>query len=341
MPPAPSRDLPGRPSVGGCRTVHRALDLRGLQHAVGVALVLGASACGGADAAARTDVAAATTAQRAEFDGAAAMAHVERQVAFGARVPGSAAHRAAGDWLVSELRRRADTVLVQRWTHVTADGQRLPMRNILARFRSRDPRRVLYLAHWDSRPVADMESDPARAALPVPGANDGASGVAILLGVADALRRTAPTVGVDLLLVDGEDWGSFDTNTDVLIGSEWFAEHLPEPGYAPEVGVLWDMVGDSMPVFEQEANSVQGAPEVVQRVWATAQRLGHGAVFTNRQGIAITDDHLPLLRKGLRVIDVIDLDYPWHHRTGDTADKVSRATLQLVGDVAVAVIRGL
>jgi Zn-dependent M28 family amino/carboxypeptidase len=295
------------------------------------------AACGGADAAARREPGSVTT--TSEFDGAAAKASVARQVGFGARVPGTAAHRNAGDWLLAELRRRADTVIVQEWTHVTADGKRLPMRNILARFRPADAKRVLYLAHWDSRPVSDQETDPARAAEPVPGANDGASGVAILLGVADALKKRPPALGVDLLLVDGEDWGNFDTDTDVLIGSRWFAEHLPEPGYAPLMGVLWDMVGDSVPVFEQEANSVESAPEVVQRVWTTAQRLGHGGVFTNRQGLQITDDHVPLLRKGLRVIDVIDLDYPWHHLTGDTADKVSQSTLQLVGDVAIAVIR--
>ena len=215
------------------------------------------------------------------------------------------------------------------------------MRNLLARFRPQEARRVLYVAHWDSRPIADSDPDPAKRREPVLGANDGGSGVAILLGVAEALARRAPEVGVDLLLVDGEDYGDFETNTDVLIGSRYFADHLPEPGYAPLLGVLWDMVGDEDPVFEQEANSVRGAPEVVQRVWSTAQRLGHGAIFTNRSGLAITDDHVPLLAKGLRVIDVIDLDYPWHHTVGDTVDRVSSRTLQLVGDVAVAVIRDL
>jgi glutaminyl-peptide cyclotransferase len=310
--------------------------------AIILAVLAVAVACGGADASARAGAGGSASADRAatsEFDGAAALEYVRRQVAFGARVPGTAPHRAAGDWLVAELRKRADTVLVQEWTHTTVEGTRLPMRNIVARFRPADPRRVLYLAHWDSRPTADNEPDPVKAALPVPGANDGGSGVAILLGVADALHERSPSVGVDLLFVDGEDWGSFDTNIDVLIGSRYFATHLPEEGYAPLLGVLWDMVGDSVPVFEQEANSVQAAPEVVQRVWTTAQRLGHGAVFTNRQGLAITDDHLPLIEKGLRVIDVIDLDYAWHHTTEDTADKVSRATLQLVGDVALAVIR--
>lgn len=305
----------------------------------GALLSLG-TACGGerADAAGRAAPGAGTA---SEFDGAAALEAVRAQVAFGPRVPGTPAHARAADWLEAELRRMADTVLVQRWTHTTADGRPLSMRNILARFRPSEERRVLYLAHWDSRPIADSDPDPAKRSEPVLGANDGGSGVAILLGVAEALARRAPEVGVDLLLVDGEDYGDFETDTDVLIGSRYFAERLPEPGYAPLFGVLWDMVGDEEPVFKQEAFSVRGAPEVVQRVWSTAQRLGHGAVFTNATVLGITDDHVPLLAKGLRVIDVIDLDYPWHHTVADTPDKVSQRTLQLVGDVAVALIREL
>ena len=295
-------------------------------------------ACGGADAAARDGSVVVPT---NEFDAAAALAYVRTQVAFGARVPGTPAHKAMGDWLVAEMRRRADTVIVQEWTHTTADGKRLPMRNVLARFRPADPRRVLYLAHWDTRPRSDKETDPVLAAQPVPGANDGGSGVAVLFGVADALKKLPPTVGVDLLFVDGEDYGNFDTDTDVLIGAKYFAEHLPGPDYQPMLGVLWDMVGDAEPVFEQEAYSVQAAPEVVQRVWTTAQRLGHGAVFSNRAGLAITDDHVPLNAAGLRVIDVIDLDYPWHHLTGDTPDKVVAKTLGIVGSVALALIREL
>ncbi|MCE9603061.1 MAG: M28 family peptidase [Gemmatimonadetes bacterium] len=300
------------------------------------ALAAATFACGGADAAARDGTAVAAI---SEFDAVAAHGYVEKQVAFGPRVPGTPAHKAMGDWLIAEMRRRADTVIVQEWTHTSSDGKRLPMRNVLARFRPTDPKRVLYLAHWDTRPRSDKETDPVLAARPVPGANDGGSGVAILFGVADALKKVPPTVGVDLLFVDGEDYGSFDTGTDVLIGAKYFAEHLPEPGYQPMLGVLWDMVGDADPVFEQEAYSVQAAPEVVQRVWTTAQRLGHGSVFSNREGLAITDDHVPLNAAGLRVIDVIDLDYPWHHMTGDTPDKVVTSTLGIVGAVAITVIR--
>ncbi len=299
------------------------------------------AACGGADAAGRSAPGSSAAATPGGFDGAAAMGYVKVQVDFGPRIPGTAAHRAAGDWILAQLRARADTVVVQTWIHTTADGQKLPMRNFLARFRPTESRRVLYLAHWDSRPRADRSSDPASVALGVPGANDGGSGVAILLGVADALKKVPASVGVDLLFVDGEDWGDFDTKTDVLIGARHFAEHLPEVGYAPLFGVLWDMVGDANPRFEQESHSIRSAPEVVQRVWSTAQRMGHGAVFSNREYGPITDDHLPLIEKGLRVIDVIDLDYPWHHTTEDTLDKVSQSTLKLVGDVALRLLRDL
>jgi glutaminyl-peptide cyclotransferase len=298
-----------------------------------VGLMLGA--CSGSDAAEGQGAAV----RAVEFDGAAAIGYVRRQVEFGPRVPGTAPHRAMGDWLVAELRTRADTVIVQEWTHTTADGKRLPMRNVLARFKPSETRRVLYVAHWDTRPVADKETDPAKAAMPVPGGNDGGSGVAILMGVADALKKAPANVGVDLLFVDGEDWGNFESNTDVLIGSTYFADHLPSATYAPELGVVWDMVGDEFPVFQFETNSLQAAPEVVQRVWATAKRLGYETTFQSREYGPITDDHLPLIRKGLKVIDVIDLDYPWHHTTEDTADKVSQRTLQIVGDVAMALLR--
>jgi hypothetical protein len=307
--------------------------LRALVRPLAVGAML--ASCAGSDAAGGGTAAA----QVVEFDGAAALADVRRQVEFGPRVPGTPPHRAMGDWLVSELRANADTVIVQEWTHTTADGRRLPMRNVLARFSPANPRRVLYLAHWDTRPVSDKETDPARAALPVPGGNDGGSGVAILLGVADALKKAPANIGVDLLFVDGEDWGSFDTNTDVLIGSTYFAEHLPSPSYAIEFGVLFDMVGDEFPAFLFETNSLQAAPEVVQRVWATAKRLGYETTFQSRESYPITDDHVPLIRKGFKVIDVIDLDYPWHHTPDDTADKVSQRTLQIVGDVAMALLR--
>ena len=295
---------------------------------------------------------------RTAFDGDSALAYAGEQVAFGPRVPGTAAHRKAGDWIVEQMRKRADTVIEQTWTHVTAKGDTLPMRNILARFRPDVPQRVLYLTHWDTRPTADEEWNLGAKQQPIPGANDGASGVGLFVALGDVLKKTPPTVGVDLLFVDGEDYGNFDNYDvnkpqqapDVLIGSTYFANHLPGADYKPLYGVLFDMIGDKDLNIYQEPNSIQAAPEVVSRVWETAKDLGYQKYFipeAHRYGT--TDDHIPLIAKGLRVIDVIDIDYGpttsdgsanpnYHHTLQDTMDKISAKSLQVVGDVATTLV---
>lgn len=278
-----------------------------------------------------------------EFDGAAALQYVQQQLAFGPRIPGSAGHQQMAAWLDSLLRTRADSVVAQRWVHVTRQGDSLPMVNLIARFNPSAPERILYLAHWDTRPRADAPSS-RDSTLPVPGANDGGSGVAILLGVADALKRSPPGVGVDLLFVDGEDYGSFDAglDQDVLIGSRYYSVH-PLPGAPPLFAVLFDMVGDRDLRIPREGSSVTGAPDVVEMVWSMAERLGYQDIFVPEDQGAITDDHIPLQQVGIRAIDLIDLDYGpqngWHHSPDDTIDKVSAASLRAVGEVAVAVIR--
>jgi glutaminyl-peptide cyclotransferase len=285
------------------------------------------------------------------FDGEVARGYVKTQLDFGARVPGTDAARKAGDWIVAEMRQRADTVIEQRWNHVTAKGDTLPLRNIFARFRPQATTRILYITHWDSRPVSDQAEDPARRSLPVPGANDGASGVALFIALGDVLKKTPPTVGVDLLFVDGEDYGkSFDAPyKDVLLGSQYFAEHLPSPDYKPIFGILFDMIGDKELNILQEGNSMRQAPEVVSRVWQKAADMGYDKAFIAREGYDVTDDHVPLLNKGLRVIDVIDLDYGplgpdgqanpnYHHTMQDTMDKISARSLQIVGDVALGLL---
>ena len=283
------------------------------------------------------------------FDGEAARGYVKTQLDFGSRVPGTEAARKTGDWIVAEMRQRADTVIEQKWNHVTAKGDTLPLRNIFARFRPQATTRILYVTHWDSRPVSDQAEDPAKRSLPVPGANDGASGVGLFIALGDILKKTPPTVGVDLLFVDGEDYGTFGPpDVDVLLGSTYFAANQP-PGYQPIFGVLFDMIGDADLEIPQESNSVERAPEVVARVWDTAAKLGYQRYFPPRTGYAVTDDHIPLLDKGLRVIDVIDLDYlgppgsgkpNYHHTPDDTLDKVSARSLKIVGDVAYALITG-
>lgn len=273
-----------------------------------------------------------------EFDGQSAFAYIEAQVGFGPRIPGTEAHRRMAEWLDSLLRQRADTLVVQRWEHVTTKGDTLPLSNFLARFNPAVEKRILFLAHWDSRPTADGPTSRDSTA-PVPGANDGGSGVALLLGVADVLDRAPPGIGVDLLFVDGEDYGDFTgTPEDVLIGSRYYAAHQA-PGAPPMYAVLFDLVADRELQIYQEGNSLVGAPEVVSLVWDTAKDLGYGGTFVSSPRHTLIDDHLELQKAGLRAIDVVDFDYPAWHTPEDTMDKVSAASLQIVGDLAMALIR--
>ncbi len=275
-----------------------------------------------------------------KFDGQSAMRYAKAQLDFGPRVPGTPNAQRAGDWIIQQMKLRADTVIVQSWTHVTQDGKQLPMRNIIARFKPGAPTHILYVTHWDTRPVSDGSPDSAERRLPMPGANDGASGVGLFVALGDALKKNPPASGVDLLFVDGEDYGQFDEKlADVLIGSAYFAQHPVDPGYKPIFGVLWDMIGDSDLAIKKEAISKDEAPEVVDRVWQTAKDLGHDDIFVPADQGGITDDHVPLLRAGMRVIDVIDIDYPYHHRPTDTIDKISAKSLSVVGEVAEALLR--
>ena len=301
--------------------------------AAAAALVLACTARGGGDG-------GGGGASRArEFDGARAFGYLEQQMRFGPRIPGTPAHDRTGDWILAQLRQRADTVIVQDIRHATKAGRVLHLRNFVARFRPNVADRVLFLAHWDTRPHADQAQSPDQRRLPVPGANDGASGVAVLLGVADALKAKPPQLGVDLLFVDGEDYGDFGTDTsDVLIGSRYFAAHQP-PGYPPLFAVLFDMVADKDQQFYHEGNSEAFAPEVVDRVWHTAADLGYGRTFIPGVKYTLTDDHVTLQKAGIHAIDVVDFDYPYWHTPDDTIDKVSAASLQVVGDVAVALVR--
>ncbi len=282
---------------------------------------------------------ATAAAAPSEFNADSAMSYIRQQLAFGPRIPGSAGSQKTGDWIVAHLKGTADQVVEQNWTHTTTKGAKIPLRNIFARYKPEAKDRILYVTHWDTRPEANEETDPAKQKLPIAGANDGASGVALLLAISDALKKAPPTVGVDLLFVDGEDYGTFSPDIDVLLGSTYFAEHLPNAQYKPMFGVLWDMIGDADLQIYQEINSANAAPEVVQRVWSKAKELGHESIFIPEAKVPITDDHIPLIKAGLRVIDVIDIDYDAHHKLTDTIDRVSAKSMKIVGDVAMALLR--
>ena len=277
-----------------------------------------------------------------EFDGAAAFRYVEAQVAFGPRVPGTPGHEKMAAWLDSLGRATADSVFIQDWVNVTSKGQKLSLHNVMMRFNPAAQDRILFLTHWDTRPIADKSVNPEDRNKPIDGANDGASGVAVLLGMADALKKTPSPIGIDLLFVDGEDYGSFEDSTETLLGARYYAKNQA-PGPKPLFAVLLDMVGDRDLQIYQEGNSLLGAPEVVERVWDAAKIAGYSKVFIDSPGQTMVDDHLPLQLQGIRAIDVIDFNYGsnnslWH-TVDDTADKLSPQSLQAVGDVMMAVIR--
>ena len=233
------------------------------------------------------------------------------------------------------LRSRADTVVIQSIAHQAKGGKTVPMANVLARFNPDASKRVLFLAHWDTRKTADAETDPARQKMPIPGANDGASGVAVLMVLADMFAKEAPPIGVDLLFTDGEDWEP----DDMYIGAKHFAATMT--GYRPLYGVLIDMVGDHNPVFPVEQYSQDRAPEVVDRVYRAAASLGLAQYFPMRPGMAVSDDHLPLNAAGIRTIDIIDLEYgptgdgytfgAYWHTLNDTVENTSPVGLGAVG----------
>lgn len=270
---------------------------------------------------------------RPAFDGKRAYADLEKQVSFGPRVPGTQAHLQCRDWLMSELEKYADRVELQTFTQVV-NGKSLRLYNIFGIFNENASKRIMLCAHWDTRPTADEELDPANRRKPIPGANDGASGVAVLLELARQFKAKRPEVGVIIAFWDGEDYGP-DVNT-MLLGSRYFAKNMGK--LRPTYGILLDMVGDKDLQIYKETNSVYAATDLVEKVWRVAGELGYRKYFPNAQKYTITDDHVPLIEAGVPCIDLIDFDYPYWHTLQDTVDKCSPASLQAVGEVVAAVV---
>ncbi|MBR9991362.1 MAG: M28 family peptidase [Gemmatimonadetes bacterium] len=278
-------------------------------------------------------VAAIDTAHVPPFSGQNAHALLRRQVDFGPRVAGMAGHAAQLGWMTRHMRDRADTVIVQEFTHSASNGRTLRMSNVFARFNVNARDRILLLAHWDTRPTADMDRE--RPNEPILGANDGASGTAVLMELASVLSSHSPPIGVDILLVDGEDYGPGEP--DMYLGAKHFAANQP-PDFRPLYGILLDMVGDRDPRFPIETNSYEYAPEVVDRVWSVAEQIGLGAMFPRTDGGRITDDHVPLNKAGIRTINIIDFDYEHWHTHGDIVENTSPVGLEAVGRVVTALI---
>ena len=275
-------------------------------------------------------------AQTPVFEGQKAYDQLKAQCDLGFRHPGSPGHEACLDYLVETLTPLADQVVKQpfRFTDPRT-GRSHKLHNVIASFGSQG-QRVLLCAHWDTRPVADFDLDPANHKKPVMGANDGASGVAVLLELARLFKQNPPPVGVDIVLFDGEDSGMQGHNETWCAGSRYFAQHRTA-GYLPRYAVLLDMVGDADLSLPIEMNSQRYAPDLVDRLWTLAERLGLPA-FNRGMGPEMVDDHLELLKVGIPAIDIIDFDYPYWHTVEDTPDKCSAASLAQVGHLMATFI---
>ncbi|HZL86401.1 MAG TPA: M28 family peptidase [Candidatus Krumholzibacteria bacterium] len=271
-------------------------------------------------------------------DGERAFSHLEAQVAFGPRVPGSAASAACREYFLAYLSGRAHRVGLQQWRMPDPYGaDTLHLVNLLAHFHPDRAQRVLLAAHYDSRPRADRDTGAARE-LPVPGANDGGSGAAILLEIAAALAGWDPGVGVDLVFFDGEDYGKEGDLEHYLLGSQHFVETMG--GYRPRAMLLLDMVGDTKLRIPMEGNSLRAAPALTQLVFAVAESLG-ATGFVHSPGPPVIDDHVPFLRAGIEAVDLIDMDYPEWHTTRDLPPACSSGSLQTVTDVVLHVLQRL
>ncbi len=273
------------------------------------------------------------------FDGNRAFDILKKQCEFGPRPPESEAHRKTQDYLLTELKKYSDTVVLQPYTSevdtMSEPPQRkmLHMNNIIAEFGSGHQETLLLAAHWDTRPCADKDPDLERQREPILGANDGASGVAVLLEIARILKIKPPPRRIIIILFDGEDYGK--TSEQMFLGSRYFAKNMGK--WRPNYGILLDMIGDKDLQIPKEQYSLVANAEFVDLIWERAEKLNL-APFQDRIGPAVMDDHVPLIEVGIPMVNIIDFDYPHWHTLEDTVDKCSPKSLEIVGKLVVSII---
>lgn len=286
------------------------------------------------------------------FQADSAYSYIEAQAAFGPRVPNTAAHRACGDYLAAQLERFGAKVYNQHADLMAYDNTLLKARNIIGAYLPESRKRVMLCAHWDSRPYADYDPDPKKQHTPILGVNDGASGVGVLLEVARQLQRQAPSIGIDIIFFDAEDYGTptfyrgpYKEDTWCL-GSQYWGRVPHVDNYNARFGILLDMVGGCGATFYQELFSKRTAGKEMKKIWEAAHRLGYGQYFPKREGTEVTDDHVYVfnLRK-IPCVDIINYDPKgdtgfgdFWHTTNDTMEQIDRATLQAVGQTLLQVI---
>ncbi len=271
-------------------------------------------------------------------DGDRMQARIVEQVAMGPRISGTEGNERARIWIVENLERCGGKVERQSFVDSTL-GRPLPLTNVIGRFGPDGGRRILFCAHFDTRPFADQDPDPARRGEPVLGANDAGSGVAVLLELAELMHAKAPRIGVDLVFFDGEDLGAADRADEFCLGARGYALRLPPSGdpARPIAGFLFDMVGDADLDIRVEGNSQRRASNLVALVLEAARATGARS-FHDEVGYTVMDDHVPLLDAGLPCVDIIDFDYPAWHTASDLPDRTSAASLAEVARVGAWIL---
>lgn len=286
-----------------------------------------------------------------EFNADSAYSYIERQMKFGPRVPNTPAHKACAKWLESSFKRFTPDVVVQNAKLRAFDGTILEASNIIARFNPENQSRILLCAHWDSRPWADHDPDPANRRKPVPAANDGGSGVGVLLEIARQMNLHNPGIGVDIVLFDAEDYGEPQemqgaNENSWGLGSQYWSKNPHVSGYNARFGILLDMVGAEEASFTMEGTSMYYAPDIMRKVWDVAHRLGYDSYFSTKKTGSLTDDHL-YVNEILRIptIDIIDYDhdrekgfFKYWHTVNDDMSNISKETLRAVGHTVLTVV---
>ncbi|MCS6795760.1 MAG: M28 family peptidase [Raineya sp.] len=291
-----------------------------------------------------------------EFNADSAFAFVERQVSFGPRIPNSEAHRKCADYLVQTLQRLGASTQIQEFQATSFDKKTWNGKNIIGSINPQATKRILLAAHWDSRRFSDKEKDTTLHKKPIDGADDGASGVAVILEILRTIQNAPekPQVGIDVIFFDLEDDGTPEnykeedhSNATWCLGSQYWSKNKHQPNYSAYFGILLDMVGAKGAKFYHEPFSLQYAESIVQEVWQTAQRLGFANYFINQRmpsqgGGGIMDDHFYVNRDGkIPMIDIINYEnsFPAHHHTqADNLQIIDKNTLKAVGQTLLQVL---
>ena len=284
------------------------------------------------------------------FNADSAYGYVKDQVDFGPRVPQTKAHADCAEYLATQLKKYADSVIVQRGMVTTFEGKKIECKNIIAQFSPQQKRRILLCAHWDTRPWSD--SDTIRKDEPNDGASDGASGVGVLLEIARLLKQGVPAIGIDIIMLDMEDYGQPDNSpfqgkeNTYALGTQYWTKNPHVQNYYAEYGILLDMVGAKNATFARERYSLQFASSVVTKVWNTAHQIGYSDYFLFRDGGTVMDDHYYINTMAkIPCIDIIQHDPTtksgfgsYHHTHADNMSIIDRNTLKAVGQTMLQVI---